>query len=64
MTYLESRALHWPIGTVAFTGQPCPETGIYKSTNGNYRSICWRGKYMPNAPNGEALWELESHLVS
>jgi len=64
MTYLGRRVYHWPIGTVAYTGQLCPETGVYKSTNGNYRSICWRGQYMPRAPNDEVLWELESYLVS
>jgi len=53
----------WPIGTVAYTGHLCPQTGVYTSLCKKHRSICRSEGIMPQSLDGDTLWELDSYLI-
>ena len=47
-----------PIGTTARTGEPCPESGVWKPANGNTTAPIAKGNRMPPYDNVATTWTL------
>jgi len=63
MSILTIHNSHVPIGYFTISGNLCPQDGVYLSSNGHSRFVCWRGRPMPANDGKQTGWILESYWI-